>query len=113
MNPKTQIEIGRWTTIVLLVSDIIPFLDYLKTSDLKSLWAGIFFGLLCVGILITISFKLLRMSFLLVSIIVISYCVEHIKSTDINYEALIVQLGICVLLTLGVIGIYREKRVSN
>jgi hypothetical protein len=113
MDPKTQIEIGMWTAIVLLVSDIIPFLDYLKTSDLKSLWAGIFFGLLCVGILMTISFKLLRMSFLLVFIIVISYCVEHIKNNDINYEALIVQLSICVLLTLGVIGIYREKHVSN
>lgn len=129
MKPKTQIEIGRWTAIILVIGALANILIVLfgfrnNISDpiflhglTRAIWPIIFSNGSCVlffaGLAFTIGRRLFRVSlFLLICfVLLITWCHLRVDYFDPFHDPfeILFELFCIFLLSQGVFGIYKER----
>ena len=122
MKSKTQIQIGRWTAVALLIKSLLSVLSLWKlhiNPDLPKniLYYEVFKLLLyCpvfAGFIFFVGRRLFKMSLFLL-ILFILLIVWEFSTAEYYHPALVVfQLVVIFLLSQGVVGVYKEKNVTT
>lgn len=130
MKSKTQIQIGRWTAVALLILSSLSVLSY----ALVYVWAfhinpnlypvdfpyydyevlSVFsYCLVFAGFIFAVGRRLFKTSLFLL-ILFILLIVRNFSTAEYYHPALVVfQLVVIFLLSQGIVGVYKEKNVTT